>query len=226
MARVVSPASWVSRDTYIAWTAALKRLRSAHRRRMSAEQREAVDLYTNMREPGAGMRLNEVIRAGERRRVTSALDAAIRSSRMSLPSNVPFPPVLFRGVSGAGARHIARFAEGARVRMDGYLSTTFMPFQAMLYAGRPCCLLELRFGGTVTQPMPQDCPCVYSPDEDEIVLPRGTTWVYVGRRMWTPATDDPSLLHPTMPVDWTSRWTARLVSRPIRIITLVFISSV
>lgn len=163
-----------SPEQYAAIVTVLARHRTNHRRRLSKDERNATDAYVNKHENARGQKINEWLYSG--RNIVSdsnasllvrRIDAAFRSSRLTAPCN------LFRGLRGpAVSTFTSSWMPGTLVTFPSYLSTSFMPFQALLYgSGESGCLLKF-----VTDE-PTCLYVIFSPTEDEIVLPRGTSWI-------------------------------------------------
>lgn len=160
-----------SRDRYMEIVSGLADQRALHRRRLSLEERHAMDGYANKHEAATGQRINRYLYqkkhslddkiAGQ----IELLDSAFLSSCMQIPGT------LFRGLRGpAVPGFIAAWAKGSEVTFPSYLSTSFMPLQALLY-GVGGCILKFEL------PPETRMQAVYSPMEDEIVLPRGLSWI-------------------------------------------------
>lgn len=133
-----------------------------------------MDGYANKYADGTGQAMNRYLYGDRDGRWTSdariagqiaLMDSALRSSRLVAPST------LFRGLKGPVVQNItSTWTPGTVVTFPSYLSTSFMPLQALLYGGGGCILkLEIPPGAEIH--------AAYSPREDEIVLPRGLSWV-------------------------------------------------
>lgn len=160
-----------SRDRYLEIVSGLADQRALHRRRLSVEERHAMDGYANKHEDATGQRINRYLYQ-KRHRLdhniavqVALIDSAFSSSCMRIPHT------LFRGLRGpAVASIIASWVPGTKVTFPSYLSTSFMPLQALLY-GVGGCILKFEM------PSESQAQAVFSPMEDEIVLPRGLSWV-------------------------------------------------
>ncbi|MEW5315238.1 MAG: hypothetical protein WDW38_006684 [Sanguina aurantia] len=162
-----------SQKRYLAVVSKLEEERARHRRRLTMDERQAVDGYVNKRGDATGQRINRYLYRDPYKTNTNhvivkqvaLIDSAFRSSRMRAPRT------LFRGLSGPGvACFTAKWAPNSKVTFPSYLSTSFMPLQALLY-GVGGCILKLEV------PPGWEIPVLWSPMEDEIVLPRGLSWL-------------------------------------------------
>lgn len=158
----------VNAAVYTALRSALMRARAAHRRRMDAEQRAVVDRYFNALEDAYAQRLNRRLRTRDGCapwcRDVRLLDAAFQ-----LPACPPAPPTLYRGLRQL--RQGTQLRVGQRVHFRGFLSCSILPLQACLYSEpAPAGML------LVLQLNESRIPGLFSPTEDEVVLPRGTAW--------------------------------------------------
>ncbi len=155
---------------YDAVRAALMRARTKDRR--AARELgavEAVDSYFNLHEPGWAFRLNERLRRGDATDPSvHLLDAALGASSTTAPS------ILFRGMNLS-----PRWRVGSRVSFSAFLSTSFLPLQALFYAraGTDAMVMRLHVPSDVGH-----LPALFAPREDELMLPRGTRWEVVGHR--------------------------------------------
>lgn len=160
-----------SRDRYLEIIRGLAVHRSRHRRRLSVEERRAIDEYSNKHEDAAGQRINRYLYRSRRRSnpqiagQITLLDSVLQSSRMTPPRT------LFRGLRGPAVDGLtAAWTPGTEVTFPSYLSTSFMPLQALLY-GLGGCILKFEI------PAGTEVHAAYLPKEDEIVLQRGLSWV-------------------------------------------------
>lgn len=157
--------------SYLEMTTVLAVQRLRHRRQLSAGERHAMDSYANKHADAAGQRINRYLYEKWRRSnpqiagQVALIDSALLSSRLAAPRT------LFRGLSGPGVEAItASWIPGSKVTFPSYLSTSFMPLQALLY-GVGGCVLKFEIPSGV------EIRAAYSPKEDEIMLPRGLTWI-------------------------------------------------
>lgn len=167
--------------------------RRALLRRLSDAEKAAVQCYTNL-DPdrlGCGFQVNRALRSGstEHADTVRALDAVFsKAGGAALPPSVH---VLYRGV-GADAALLGLPQPGTHVTMPTYLSTSHVLPRALFYAGGE---VVLRF--RVTRHW--SARWFYSPNEEEVVLERGTAWrvlaVRVGVRVPRRAT-----VHPRSPL--------------------------
>lgn len=169
-------------------TSELKQQRIKDRRKLNKEQRLALDLYFGNLYKGIspiGMIINYYVYSDGDTNYKKRYPGYI------IPKNVKFPKLvknldycienstiyyekeLFRGVSGD--TECLNYKVGDSIEFTAFLSTSFMPFQALSYARNYkergdkglCGLLILKnYNGKVA----------YGPLEDEIVLPRNTVW--------------------------------------------------
>jgi hypothetical protein len=163
---------------YAAVRSTLMKGRARHRRTLGGAARDAVDAYFNEHADGCAMKLNRCLMrqgacAPSLRRLTRLLDDALASAS-------PVPPtveVLYRGLRGPVGRALLDGwrAVGSERRFAGFLSCSFMPLQALLYCQEDGCLLRMHLAG--------DEAHLFGPTEDEIMLPRGSTWRLLRRRL-------------------------------------------
>jgi len=170
---------------YTTLTAAMAKNRARRLRRMSRMSGgmlllRALTGYANVvdSEPGIGKAMNHLLWTGRTRRDLgypaalllkriAQMDAALHVE----PALTP-PLTLYRGVDG---RDLTGWRTGSERVFPAFLSTSFMPVQALLYAGmctHPT-VLVLRVDPATA--------CAYLPKEDEVVLERGTRWRLVRR---------------------------------------------
>lgn len=162
-----------TRDGYLEIRSRWLKQRALHRRRLSHQERHALDGYANKHVNAKGQRINRYLyqRRGRRHDSQVAREIALLDSAL-LSSSVHAPGTLFRGLSGpALAEFTSAWAPGVEVIFPSFLSTSFMPLQALLYAGVGGCIVKFEF------PSGTEVRAVFSPREDEFVLPRGLSWV-------------------------------------------------
>lgn len=160
-----------SRTSYLEIVAILKAHRSRHRRRLSVNEKHTMDGYLNTNEDANGQRINQYLYQKRRRSnphiagQVALIDSTLLSSRINAPR------ALFRGLRGPAVQQFtAAWAPGSTVVFPSYLSTSFMPLQALLY-GVGGCILKFEIPNSL------EVRAIYSSREDEIVLPRGLSWV-------------------------------------------------
>jgi hypothetical protein len=152
--------------------AALNRMRANLRRRLTEDEKESIDAYANLIEPVPGFVMNRLLRSqaqrpGTPRHVVEAarryiplLDSAMTKA-YSFPND--YVHVVYRGVSRV---EVSGWKVGSVRTFKAFMSTSFIPAHSFLY--QKCCILVIRGSpGAAAQ-------FVYSPNEEELVLDRGT----------------------------------------------------
>lgn len=168
--RVIDPPD---EGTYLKKRRVLMRLRAAHRR-STPDVVFAADAYANLTEPlGEGFRMNRALQSnggpplvGKMGELVRCMDRAISTSPFRFPSK-HVGEYLFRGIS---KEDFSRIKKNEVIDFPSYLSTSFMVVSPLLYASGGLLLLKAQI----------DLPCLFAPNEDEIILPRGTKWRVIG----------------------------------------------
>lgn len=152
---------------------ALSRMRANLRRRLTANEKESIDAYANLIEPVPGFVMNRILRCqpqrvGTPRYVVDAAKRYIPLLDSAMAKSYDFPndhvKVVYRGVRRA---EVARWTPGSVRTFKAFMSTSYLPAHAFFY--QKCCVIVVRGSadGAKTK-------FVYSPNEDELVLNRGT----------------------------------------------------
>ena len=181
-------------------SAELKRMRSNLRRRLTADEKESIDAYANLIEPVPGFVMNRLLRGralrpGTQQDVVNAAKRYITLLDSAMAKAYHFPnehvQVVYRGVRRA---EVARWFPGNVRTFKGFMSTSHLPAHAFFY--QKCCVIVVR-GSGVDGP---NVKYVYSPNEDELVLDRGTTLrlVSIKQVKTTPA----FWKHPDIPIEY------------------------
>ena len=149
---------------------ALMRMRANLRRRLTADEKESIDAYANLIDPAPGFVMNRILRSLPLSEPRSTIDVAkhyIKYLDAALAKAYEFPnkhvKVLYRGVRRA---EVARWSPGTVRTFKAFMSTSYLPAQAFIY--QRCCVIVVHGSGV------HKTKFVYSPNEDEIVLDRGT----------------------------------------------------
>jgi len=161
------------------------------RKRMTKEEKIAVDRYHNLVEPGMAMRVNESLRSRGALRirnessdvmqsVVSGLDSVFSRIAPRFHSVVTLPEIcLYRGISGPTSRRLSKqwHRKGTRHTFRGLLSTSIVPLSALFYMNTDGFILCMHI------PTNKEVPFLYARRETEVTLPRNTTWKLVRKEM-------------------------------------------
>lgn len=151
---------------------ALKRVRTNLRRRLTPDEKRAVDTYANLVVPRAGFVMNMILRGAP---LNGVDEPTVRAAKECIPhldavmAKARFFPtedigVVYRGVAQG---EVEGWKVGDTRTSKGFVSTSFLPARAFLYQG--CCIVVIDASGGEGR-----TKFVYSPNEEELILDRGT----------------------------------------------------
>lgn len=158
-----------------------KRLRKNHRRHLADEERDVVDAYFNKYEDGRAMIVNRALMARRRcpssiQKFVHVLDDALSSAPSLSNIITSCDLVLYRGLRLSGARELSStWNVGSSRTFRGYVSCSPISVRALMYVDRDGCLLRMAINAC------SSLRFVYNPREEEVLLPRDTTWRLMGK---------------------------------------------
>lgn len=176
----------------------MRRTHRRTRRRLTQSERVAVDTYHNLHESEMGMVMNKYVRVRDSnntcskremhdvlRRLVADLDTAFQKAPHLPPSPSSSSTSLshidlYRGMSGDVAKRLRRTwtRPGSTHRLDGFVSTSFVPLSALFYTRGPAgILLHIHLTPTTLS-----LPFLYAHRETEVTLPRDITWKLIERK--------------------------------------------
>jgi hypothetical protein len=155
----------------------IKILRTKNRRKLTSDEKYAVDAYTgSLKSPvGQAYKINEPLydktktyeqhpdiktKFVPHEKLVESLDNALKKS------TIYYNKRLYRGINDD--KFIHKYKLGDTITFSSYLSTSYVPAKALVsYAGLECCMIVFDNN---------KYPVLFGPIEDEIILPRETTW--------------------------------------------------
>lgn len=147
----------------------LARMRTNLRRRLTEDEKHAIDSYANLVAPAPGFVINRILRGVPLKSNSGIFRAATRcipllDSAMGKAYSFPNDSIdtLYRGVSRV---EVMRWKIGSVRKFRGFMSTSFRPAHSFLY--QKCCVIAIRGSR-------QTAKFLYSPAEEEVILNRGT----------------------------------------------------